>query len=49
MILGADWMILSHNKALLAALEPHANQPDQESTPPVLWTDARSNLFEILE
>jgi hypothetical protein len=49
MILGADWMILSHNKALLAALEPHANQPDQESKPPVLWTDARSNLFEILE
>jgi hypothetical protein len=46
---GADWIILTRNEALLAALEPHAYKPDEPLRPPVLWTDARSSLFEILE
>jgi hypothetical protein len=46
---GADWIILTRNEALLAVLEPHANEPDDQPKPPVLWTDARSSLFEILE
>lgn len=48
LILAADWMVLTHNKALLAALEPYAHKPDKERPRPVVWTDSRSSLFEIL-
>jgi hypothetical protein len=47
LINSADWIVLTRNKALLATLEPHAYQPDEPPKPPVLWTDARSSLFEI--
>jgi hypothetical protein len=47
LINSADWIVLTRNKALLATLEPHAYQPDEPLKPPVLWTDARSSLFEI--
>ncbi len=49
LINGADWMVLTHNKALLAALQPAAYKPDEPVKPPVLWTDARSSLFEIIK
>jgi hypothetical protein len=49
MILGADWMILSRNEALMAALAEHVEEPAEPPKPPVLWTDARSSLFEILQ
>jgi hypothetical protein len=49
MILTADWMVLTRNEALLDALRPHEEEADADALPPVLWTDARSSLFEILE
>jgi hypothetical protein len=49
MILNADWMILSRNERLMAALAQHVEEPDEPPKSPVLWTDARSSLFEILE
>jgi hypothetical protein len=45
---SADWVVLTHNKGLLAALAPHAAKPEPDEKPPVLWTDAHSSLFEIL-
>jgi hypothetical protein len=45
---SADWVVLTHNKALLAALAPHAAKREADEKPSVLWTDAHSSLFEIL-
>jgi hypothetical protein len=44
----ADWVVLTRNKALLAALAPHANSPERGEQLPVVWTDSHSSLFEIL-
>ena len=51
LINSADWMVLTRNEALIAALKPFDFKPDPEAPlkPPVLWTDARSSLFEILK
>jgi spermidine synthase len=58
-IYRTDWMILSRNKALIAALEPYLSSPDKDdkpqpgigdhSKPAILWTDDRSNLFDVLK
>ncbi len=48
LINAADWMILTRNKALLTELKPAAYIPDHPPKPPVLWTDSRSSLFEIV-
>jgi hypothetical protein len=45
---SADWVVLTHNKALLAALAPHAAKHEADEKDPILWTDAHSSLFEIL-
>lgn len=45
---SADWVVLTRNAALLAALAPQAAKPAPTRKPPVLWTDAHSSLFEIL-
>lgn len=51
---SSNWMVLSRNKALMKELEAYAETPPEERTPPqpkkkaVLWTDAQSNLFEVL-
>jgi hypothetical protein len=45
---SADWMILSHNEALLERLRPFARQ-HEPTKPAVLWTDQRSSLFEVLK
>ncbi|HTQ38500.1 MAG TPA: hypothetical protein VMJ32_05705, partial [Pirellulales bacterium] len=50
----SDWMILTHNRDLLAALSPFAEPPPEERDPPekkrpILWTDDRSNLFDVLK
>ena len=39
---------LRRNEALLAALKPASHTPENPK-PPVLWTDARSSLFEIIK
>jgi spermidine synthase len=44
----ADWAILTRNEALLAALRPFEYRPETPPKPLVLWTDARSSLFEIV-
>jgi hypothetical protein len=48
-ISSADWMILTRNEELLAALAPFAYKPASAPKPPVLWTDARSSLWEIIK
>lgn len=48
LINSADWMVLTRNKDLLAALNKFAYKPDAPRKPPVLWTDAHSSLFEIV-
>jgi hypothetical protein len=40
-------MVLTRNEALLAALSPAVYIPATPPKRPVLWTDARSSLFEI--
>jgi hypothetical protein len=51
----SEWMILSHNQALLKELAAYEEQaPEDQEHPklkkkPVLWTDGRSNLFEVLK
>jgi hypothetical protein len=45
---SADWMILSHNEALMRTLAPFGTA-ENTSKPPVLWTDTRNSLFEVLK
>jgi hypothetical protein len=49
LINSADWMVLTRNEELLAALAPFAHKPTDPPKPPVLWTDARSSLWEIIK
>jgi len=43
-------MILSKDDALIAALAPFAAaDPDAAPKPAILWTDGRSNLFDVLK
>ena len=44
----SNWVVLTRNKDLLAALAPHADRNAERDQPPILWTDAHSSLFEIL-
>ena len=46
-IYSADWIILTHNKSLIESLTPLASAAQAE--PPILWTDAHSNLFDTLK
>jgi hypothetical protein len=48
LIYAADWIVLSRNQTLLAALKPASHTPENPK-PPVLWTDSRSSLFEIIK
>jgi hypothetical protein len=43
------WILLTKNDKLEEELKDVAKKPDANRPPPVLWTDARSNLFEVLE
>jgi hypothetical protein len=47
-VYDADWIILTHNANLASALEEDAT-PVDTSHPPVLWTDNRGSLFEVLK
>jgi hypothetical protein len=47
-IYAADWVILSRNAALVRSLEPVAAEAATEPAP-VLWTDTRSSLFDVVE
>jgi hypothetical protein len=60
-IYHADWIILSRNKELIAAVAPFVESLDKTSTadqptvrpakpkPAILWTDGFSNLFDVLK
>ena len=45
---SADWIILSHNETLMSQLAPFGTA-ENASKPPVLWTDTRSSLFDVLK
>jgi hypothetical protein len=51
----SEWMILTHNRELLKALAQYAEPPPEKRQPPeprkkpILWTDGRSNLFDVLK
>jgi cytochrome b561 len=48
-IYSSDWMILTHDQSLVDELAPAAVAADEHPKPAVLWTDARSNLFDALK
>jgi hypothetical protein len=48
-ISSSTWIILSNNQELMDTLSPVASVPDTAKRPPVLWTDHRSNLFDVLK
>ena len=48
----ADWMVLTKNEGLLAALSPFARPdptPEAKRKPAILWTDDKNNLFDVLK
>jgi hypothetical protein len=48
----ADWMLLTKNEGLLAALTPFArpdSTPQGKRKPAMLWTDDKNNLFDVLK
>jgi len=49
-VYASEWMILSKDDGLIAALAPFAAaDPDAAPKPAILWTDGRSNLFDVLK
>jgi hypothetical protein len=46
---GSEWIILTNNRDLLRALNRDPDQPDDPTKPGILWTDQRSNLFDVLK
>ncbi|MCC7474565.1 MAG: hypothetical protein IT425_04165 [Pirellulales bacterium] len=44
----ADWIVLTRNKKLLATLKPFEFRTTAPPEAPILWTDSRSSLFEIV-
>jgi hypothetical protein len=45
----ADWMLLTRNDALLAAVAAYSDAAESRQTRQLLWTDDHSNLFQILK
>jgi hypothetical protein len=39
---------MSKNDKLIDDLEQYASTPDTDGIPAILWTDKRSNLFEVI-
>jgi len=50
-VYASEWMIVSNDHKLIAALVPFAaaSDPGSAPKPAVLWTDGRSNLFDVLK
>jgi hypothetical protein len=44
----SDWIILTQNNKLADALETEA-EPEPASPRSILWTDGRSNMFDVLK
>lgn len=47
-IYSSDWMVLSKNRELLAAIDKHVVEPPADEIEAPLWTDAQTDLFSIL-
>jgi hypothetical protein len=48
-IYSSDWMVLTKDQSLVDELSDAAVAADEHPKPAVLWTDARSNLFDALK
>jgi hypothetical protein len=48
-VFSSDWMVLSKNAELLAAIKTHIVDPPPDPTDAPLWTDAHTDLFRILK
>jgi hypothetical protein len=46
-IYESEWIVLTRNKELLDVLTPFAAISDEPLPPAILWTDARSNLWDV--
>jgi hypothetical protein len=49
LVYSPDWIILTRNEPLLAAQQLFAAPPPVPAPPVILWTDTRSNLFDVLK
>jgi hypothetical protein len=47
-IFSSTYIVLSKNDRLMDDLAQYAESPDVEGIPSILWTDKRSNLFEVI-
>lgn len=45
----SDWILLTRNEKMEQELAVFAEEPKKDPPPAVLWTDARSNLIEVLD
>jgi predicted membrane-bound spermidine synthase len=48
-VYGTDWMVLSKNRKLLAAIDEHVQPAAVDDVEWPLWTDAHTDLFRILK
>jgi SAM-dependent methyltransferase len=48
-VYSTDWMILSKNRELLAAIDEYVSPPPSGEISAALWTDAHTDLFRILK
>jgi predicted membrane-bound spermidine synthase len=48
-IYGSDWMVLSKNNDLLAAIDRYVAKPTTDAVEAPLWTDDHTDLFRILK
>jgi hypothetical protein len=48
-IYDAEWIILTRSEELLAALAPFTVPSEETTGLPILWTDARSSLLDVLK
>jgi hypothetical protein len=47
-VFSSTYIVMSKNDKLIDDLAQYAETPDTEGIPPILWTDKRSNLFEVM-
>ena len=48
-IYTSEWMVLSKNAAILAAIDKYVVEPAGDASEAPLWTDSRTDLFRILK
>jgi len=48
-VFSSEWVVLSRNPELLAAINKHVVDPSSDETDAPIWTDAHTDLFRILK